>query len=118
MVAPNTPDGRDSAHLLSVQLTAKADASKGRFRSFLLGAYKRYMASEEAKARAQKRGGGKIVFSYDAQQTETRFAAESMIQLSPEVIFDRHWALAMFEEALRLLEVDEELEHLRAALRA
>ena len=93
-------------HLLSVQLTAKADAAKGKFRSFLLGAFKRFIGSEEAWARAQKRGGGKIVVSYDAQQAETRFASESMIHVSSEILFDRHWAMTMFEEALRLLEAE------------
>jgi len=57
-----------------------------------------------ARARAQKRGGGKVDVSQDARQAETRFASESMIQQDPEVLFDRHWAMTMFEEALRLLE--------------
>ncbi|HOW65227.1 MAG TPA: hypothetical protein P5186_09470 [Candidatus Paceibacterota bacterium] len=93
-------------HLLRVQLTAKADAAKGKFRSFLLGAFKRFIGSEEARTRAQKRGGGKMLISCDVPQAEMRFLSESMTHLSPEVLFDRYWALSMFEETLRLLETE------------
>jgi RNA polymerase sigma-70 factor (ECF subfamily) len=45
------------ARLLEHHWVARADRSKGRFRSFLLMAMKRFLAKEWAKAKALKRGG-------------------------------------------------------------
>src|ERR1051325_589472 len=39
----------------------RADAAKGRFRSFLLSSLKFFIADEEDRRRARKRGGGHLV---------------------------------------------------------
>src|SRR3954468_10161492 len=41
------------------------DPSRGRFRSWLLGCMKHYLANEHDRATAQKRGGGKSILSFD-----------------------------------------------------
>ena len=46
------------ARLLEHNWVGRADREKGRFRSFLLTAMKRFLADEWDKVRAQKRGGG------------------------------------------------------------
>ena len=46
------------ARLLEHNWIARADAQKGRFRTFLLTALNRFLAGEWDKSRAQKRGGG------------------------------------------------------------
>src|SRR5512139_954527 len=46
------------ARLLAKHSIAGADRAKGRFRSFLLGALKHFLADEKERAFAQKRGGG------------------------------------------------------------
>lgn len=44
-------------HLLETGALARADPQRGRFRSFLLGAFKHFLAHERDRARALKRGG-------------------------------------------------------------
>lgn len=68
----------------------------GRFRSFLLAALARLLASEWNKARAQKRGDGAPILSLDAHATETRFLAEPAAA-TPELGFDREWALTLLQ---------------------
>lgn len=46
------------AHVLCRGFLKRASPTKGRFRSFMLGALKYFMADEWAKLQAQKRGGG------------------------------------------------------------
>ena len=46
------------AHLIESRAYARADPDKGRFRSFLLGALKHFVAHARAHERTQKRGGG------------------------------------------------------------
>src|SRR5437867_12097421 len=53
------------ACLLERQSLANADPDKGRFRSFMLGAMSHFLASERTKIKAQKRGGGREIFSLD-----------------------------------------------------
>ena len=52
---------------------AAAGPEKGRFRSFLLLALKRYMANEWDHAHREKRGGGKEIISLDEQDSELRY---------------------------------------------
>ena len=45
------------SRLLEKEFLMAADRDKGRFRSFLLTMFKRFLSKERARARAQKRGG-------------------------------------------------------------
>src|ERR1700745_3136708 len=53
------------AHLIESRAYARADPEKGRFRSFLLGALKHFVAHARAHDRRQKRGGGMILAPLD-----------------------------------------------------
>jgi len=80
---------------------ARADAARGRFRTFLLAIFEHHRAREFARATRLKRGGGGELLSLDALQTaETRFLAEPATTDSPEKIFDRKWALSLLEQTL------------------
>src|ERR1700738_4095571 len=48
------------ADLIQTRSYARADRERGRFRSFLLGALKHFVADARDRGRAQKRGGGII----------------------------------------------------------
>src|SRR5688500_8244965 len=61
------------AQSLEKNYLAAADQQKGRFRSFLLIALKRFLANEWDRARTRKRGGDQTFISLDAEQ---RYAAE------------------------------------------
>jgi RNA polymerase sigma-70 factor (ECF subfamily) len=89
---------------------AAADRTRGRFRSWLLTAVKHYLANEWDKATAEKRGGGRAVFSFDidSADAEDRYKREPAHQVTPERIFDRRWALTLLEQALMELEAESE----------
>src|ERR1041385_2267684 len=91
------------ARLLEKNFLAGGDRTKGRFRSFLLGAVKHFLANEWDKARAQKRGGGRIPVPLDFTDAETSFSVEPADELTAERIFERRWALALLEQVLRRL---------------
>src|SRR2546423_12162408 len=53
------------AHLIESRAYARADREKGRFRSFMLGALKHFLAHARAHDRPSKRGGGRILAPLD-----------------------------------------------------
>jgi RNA polymerase sigma-70 factor (ECF subfamily) len=93
--------------LLEEGLFAKADASAGRLRSFLLGAFQRYQREEWRKTMAAKRGGGQSLLSFDADDPEESFQAEDPSAESPERIFERHCARALLEIAMKRLSAEQ-----------
>lgn len=70
---------------------------KGRFRTFLLVALKRFLADAQDRARAQKRGGGVPCLSLDAETAERRYWAEPVDALTPDRLYERHWALTLLD---------------------
>jgi RNA polymerase sigma-70 factor (ECF subfamily) len=87
------------ALLLGKRLLAGVDPTKGKFRSWLLGVMNHFLAHEWAHARAQKRGGGRPLFSLDDAVARERYQLEPFDEVSPEKIFDRRWAFTVLEQA-------------------
>ena len=105
----NEPDARDLtqglfAHLLERDALQCVSAEKGKFRSFLLASLNYFLADTRDRALAQKRGGGRDVVSFDAQEAEERYRLEPIDPQSPDRIFERRWALAMLDQVLARLE--------------
>lgn len=94
------------AYLLEHHLVARADREAGRFRSFLLGSLKHFLAHEHERATALKRGGGQPVVSLDGFDPEERFALEPADTANPESIFDQRWARQQIENALGRLRAE------------
>jgi RNA polymerase sigma-70 factor (ECF subfamily) len=86
------------AQILAKNSLAFADATRGRFRTFLLSALDHYLHHQHRDATALKRGGGREVISWDAQDAEHRYALEPPDRSSPDREFDRRWALATLEQ--------------------
>ncbi len=83
----------------------KVDASRGRLRSYLLGAVKHYLTDEHRRASRQKRGGNSPTFSIDGMQAESHCRIPELSDsLTPERIFDRQWATTLLENVIRQLE--------------
>ena len=82
---------------------ASADPARGRFRSYLLGALKHFLANEWHKARTQKRGGHVNVVEWDALDPESRYAGAGKQADDPDHLFDREWALETVTGALQTL---------------
>jgi RNA polymerase sigma-70 factor (ECF subfamily) len=91
------------ARLLEKNVLASVQREKGRFRSFLLASVKHFLANEWDKARAQKRGGGQVPISIDANLAENSFGMEPADTLTADRIFERRWALALLDLVLRRL---------------
>ena len=89
------------------RLFLRADAEKGKLRTFLLTAFRRYSRDEYEKTITQKRGGGKIV-SFDAMEAESWYGESDLSDESPERSFDRHWAITVLENAVQRIAADWE----------
>jgi len=92
------------ARLLEKNYLSQADRERGRFRSFLLTALKHFLADEWDKASALKRGGGQPILSLDDSLAEERYRLEPVDNETPEIIFERRWALTVMEQAAARLE--------------
>lgn len=106
------------ARLLEGNWLARADRERGRFRSFLLSAMKHFLANEWNKAHAQKRGGRQPILSLNDDSAEQRYRLEPAEALTPEVLFERGWALALLNDVLAQLEREFAREGKRAWLEA
>jgi RNA polymerase sigma factor (sigma-70 family) len=80
----------------------RADPEKGRFRSFLLTSLKFFVADEEDRQRAYKRGGGAVV-PLELSSGEDRYQHEAAHDETPERIFERRWALSVLDRVVEKL---------------
>jgi len=79
--------------------------SRGKFRSYLLGAVKHFLADDRAKQMAEKRGGLVSHFTID-QVDETQLQTTAVSSLPPDAYFDRQWAMSILEHSLKDLELE------------
>jgi RNA polymerase sigma factor (sigma-70 family) len=77
----------------------RADPEKGRFRSFLLTSLKFFVADDEDRRRALKRGGG-AVLPFEFSSGEDRYQREPAHDETPERIFERRWALSVLDRVV------------------
>jgi RNA polymerase sigma-70 factor (ECF subfamily) len=91
------------ARIIETSGLAAADRAQGRFRSYLLGALKHFLANEWHKTKTQKRGGHVKFIEWDGLDPEARYAEASTQTDNPEHLFDREWALQTIAGALQTL---------------
>ena len=85
---------------------ASADPARGRFRAFLLVALKRFLINQDAEAHALKRGGDVSLRRLDDSQLNAEdLAADGG---GPEQAFERSWAMAVLDAAMRKLRAEAE----------
>jgi RNA polymerase sigma-70 factor (ECF subfamily) len=78
------------------EVLGNPERERGRFRSYLLGAMKHFLANRAREAGREKRGAGAEHVALDAEIAEGS-------TLAPEATFDREWALAIVERGLAAL---------------
>jgi RNA polymerase sigma-70 factor (ECF subfamily) len=93
------------ARMLSKDWLAQAEPARGRFRSFLLASLNHFLANEWRRAQCQKRGGEKSFISLD-DTAEGHYALEAVTEATPELAFDRQWALMLLQRALEQLRAE------------
>ena len=96
----------------------KSDAvrkEKGRLRSFLLGGLKYFLANEERRTMAIKRGKGQRPIPLEEFRADERIEMEPADPMTAEMIYDRRWALTVLERVFSRLK-DEYLAADNAAL--
>jgi len=98
------------ARLLEKNDLSDADQTRGRFRSFLLTSVKHFLANEWDRASALKRGGGMTPVSIDLVKAERWFSPSVLDTESPEVVFERRWALSVLEQVMTRLRKEFAME--------
>jgi len=97
--------------LFEKEALAQIRREKGKFRSFLLASLRHFVCDQRDNANAQKRGGGKPVFSLDVRDEEGQYLLEPADPLDPEKMFDRRWARTLIETVVDRLAADYAAKH-------
>lgn len=107
---------------LQDNLFAKAEEEKGKLRTFLLTTFRRFAKDQQQREFAQKRSGGKVISMEDAG-VEEWYESEGSDAQSPELIYDRRWAVSVLGNSVAALALDwekkgrsEDFSHLRPYL--
>jgi RNA polymerase sigma-70 factor (ECF subfamily) len=99
---------RELAHeffaiILAGKSLGGAERGRGRFRSYVLGAVKHFLADHRERANAEKRGGGVENVPLDSA-TSAGLALPA--QPDDDRRFDRQWALAIIARALAVISTE------------
>lgn len=87
----------------------EANPERGRFRSYLLGALKHFLADQRKHAQRLKRGGAVEAASLDAASPDDDSSPLQIADTTlptPDALFDREWALAVIGRAMNVLETE------------
>ena len=93
-------------HLLTHQGLRSVAPHKGRFRSFLLVSLKNFLANERDRARTCKRGGGAVQVALGNVGAERDYQLEPVDDLSPDRLYERHWAHTVLSQARKCLRAE------------
>lgn len=85
------------ARLLERNDLRSVHPERGRFRAFLRASIRHFLSNEWDKAKALKRGGGRRVLSLDFDEGERRYELEPALGVTPEILFDKRWALMLLD---------------------
>ena len=87
------------AHLLAEDTLSRAEQSKGRLRTFLLGALQRYLSNESARANALKRGKGQQIVSIEDHLADAEAALLAAGGADEASSYDRAWVRTLVDRA-------------------
>src|SRR4029450_1713902 len=101
-------DAKDVTKGLFAQLLERRSLSavrkeKGRLRSYLLGALKYFVADEQRRAMAIKRGRGQRLIPLEELRADDRIDMEPSAPMTADMIYERRWALTVLERVLNRL---------------
>ena len=91
------------ARLLEKHYLQSADPERGRFRSFLLTAFQRFLSKERDRERTKKRGGGMKSLDLDFEAGERRYRLEPAHEATAEKVYEQRWALTLLDRVFARL---------------
>lgn len=94
-------------HLLSRDMLKNVQRGEVRFRSFLLRCFTNWLVNEQQRNGAAKRGGGSALLSIDEMGSQVDEPA-LIEDKSPDTAYDRGWARALVDQAMKRLEMELE----------
>lgn len=111
------------AKLLEKEYLRSVAQEKGRFRTFLIVAMKRFLINEWDRLSAHKRGGAVTHLPLDGALAESRYLHEPAADLPADHAYERRWALTLLDQAMARLRQDYagrelEFERLKGSLTA
>ena len=93
------------SRLLEKDWLVAVQRERGRFRSFLLMALKRFMANGWDRSQARKRGGGCVWIPLETAVAESLYAADAAT-LPAESLYEKRWALTLLETVMQRLKAE------------
>lgn len=105
------------AGLLASGSIARADRERGRFRTFLLGAFCNFIANYNRSQSAEKRGGG-TVLATEMAEAEAELERAAVDVMSPERLYEQSWAKRLLEKVMLRLRGEFENSGRRAVFDA
>ena len=85
------------ARLLEKRFLETADPQRGKFRSYLLSAFKHFVANEWRRENTIKRGGRAVITSIELEQAEDAYRREPADSLTPQDVYEKRWVLSLLE---------------------
>ena len=104
----NADAAREMSHAFFAEMLGNgaiggADRTRGRFRSYLLGAVKHFMARRRESEGRMKRGSGLELLSLDHEEA---IEVADARQGTPDAEFDRQWAVTVLARGLEALHLE------------
>ena len=96
------------SRLIEKSFLESADPDRGRFRTFLLTIFQRFLAKESDRRQAIRRGGGLTRLSIDFDDGEMRYVGGLTDEQTPERIFEQQWALTVLQRVVAQLRTEYE----------
>ena len=103
MVLRDADAARELSHSFFAEMLHSAERGRGRFRSYLLGSVKHFVANQRDAARRLKRGGGVAAVALD--DPEAHSVPDLRIS-SPDAEFDKQWAVTVLERGMASLHAE------------
>ncbi len=87
------------AKLIEKNYLGIADRERGRFRWFLLTAFKRFLSNQREREQALKRGGGREPVSINQALAEEKYHLEPGHDDTPDRVYEKRWSLTLVDTA-------------------
>jgi RNA polymerase sigma-70 factor (ECF subfamily) len=94
--------------LLEKNYVESADPDRGKFRAWLVTAFKHFLSKEWEKAKALKRGGGLAPIPLDFAAADSSLGIEPATHLTPEQFYDQQWAITLLAHIMDRLQSEFE----------